>query len=184
MVTALKKSVSKIRLPSARHLEERLKVSQSVSQSGKQSVGQAGRQTGRQKHTVCLFQWWSTARAVLNQKKSVPLHSFPKKARGHTMCWRLAVGGWRLAVGDWQLVEVGGGWRRLVVGDWWLMVVGGWWLVAAGGWRLAGVSLNLGRRSCCWSMYQLCFYPALVQILLSPNFGPPPKKTWYPVSGG
>ena len=46
-------------LPSARHLKERLSVSQSVSQSGKQSVrqsvGQAGRQTGRQKHTVWLF---------------------------------------------------------------------------------------------------------------------------------
>ena len=59
------------------------------------------------------------------EKKSVPLHSFPKKARGHSMCstmvgggWRLAVGGdWRLAVGNWRLVAVGGGWRLLVVGD-------------------------------------------------------------------
>ena len=43
----------------ARHLEERLTVSQSVSQSGKQSVSQsvaqAGKQIGRQKHTVWLF---------------------------------------------------------------------------------------------------------------------------------
>ena len=45
----------KILLPSARHLEERLTVSQSVSQSVRHSVGQAGRQTGRQKHTVWLF---------------------------------------------------------------------------------------------------------------------------------
>ena len=62
---------NEILLPSARHLEERLTVSQSVSQSGKQSVrqsvGQAGRQTGRQKHTLCLcsvavysYQQWGT----------------------------------------------------------------------------------------------------------------------------
>ena len=51
-----------ILLPSAKHLEERLTVSQSVSQSGKQPVSQSGkqpvrqsRQTGRQKHTVWLF---------------------------------------------------------------------------------------------------------------------------------
>ena len=54
-------------------------------------------------------------RAVLNgEKKSVPVHSFPKKAHGHTMCWR-----W--AVGDWRLVAVSGGW---------------WCLAAAGGWGL------------------------------------------------
>ena len=104
------------------------------------------------------------ARAVLNGKKtSVPLHSVPKKARGHAMCstmvgggWRVAVGGWRqLAVGSWQLA-VGGGWWWLVVGGWWL-VVGGWWrlvvvgswrLVAAGGWRglvaVAGWRLVVG----------------------------------------
>ena len=46
---------------------------------------------------------------------SVPSHSFPKKARWHTMCWWWAVGGGRLATC---------GWRRLVVGDWWLMAVG------------------------------------------------------------
>ena len=44
-----------ILLPSARHLEERLTVSQSVSQSGSRSGKQAGRQTGRQKHAVWLF---------------------------------------------------------------------------------------------------------------------------------
>ena len=38
------KEAYKILLPSARHLKERLTVSQ--------SVGQAGRQTGRQKHKV------------------------------------------------------------------------------------------------------------------------------------
>ena len=51
--------MQKILLPPARHLEERLTVSQSVSQSGKQSVRQsvrqAGRQTGRQKHAVKLI---------------------------------------------------------------------------------------------------------------------------------
>ena len=66
-------------------------------------------------------------RAVLNGgKKKCSGTSFPKKARGHSMCstmvgggWRLAVGGgWRLAVGSWQLA-VGGGW-------WWLAAVGGW----------------------------------------------------------
>ena len=45
------------------------------------------------------------------EKKSVPLHSFPKKAHVHTMCWRWAVGGWRLATGGWwRLVAVGGSW--------------------------------------------------------------------------
>ena len=101
----------------------------------------------------------------LTQKKKCSGTSFPKKARGHSMCstmvgggWRLAVGGsWRLAVGNWRLVAVGGGWRWLVVGGWWLVAVGsgwqlavgrrwrlaaiggGWWLVAGGGWRLMGV---------------------------------------------
>ena len=66
--------------------------------------------------------------AVLHGKKQ-----FSQKARGHTMCWRWAVGGWRLAT-------VGGGWRRLVVGDWWLMAVGsGWRLVVGRHWRLAAV---------------------------------------------
>ena len=99
------------------------------------------------------------ARAVLNggkkKEKKCSGTSFPKKARGHSMCstmvsggWRLAVGGsWRLAVGNWRLVAVGGGWRRLVVGDWWLVEVGSgwqlavdrrWWLAAVGGgWWLA-----------------------------------------------
>ena len=56
-------------------------------------------------------------RAVLNEKKSVLLHNFPKKVRGHTMCWRWAVGSWRLATGSW--------WRLVVVG-------GGWWLEIGG----------------------------------------------------
>ena len=84
-------------------------------------------------------------RAVLKgKKKSVPLHSFPQKALGHSMFnhgwWRLAVGGWRrLAIGSWQLV-VGGGWW-LVIGGWWRLVVVGDWrqLVALGGWQLVGV---------------------------------------------
>ena len=91
---------------------------------------------------------WASIRAVLNggkkKKKKCSGTSFPKKARGHSMCstmvgggWQLVVGGgWRLAVGNWRLVAVGGGWRRLVVGDWWSVAVGsGWQLVAAGGWR-------------------------------------------------
>ena len=56
----------------------------------------------------------STGRS-LTGKKSFPLHSFPKKVCGQTMCWRWAVGSWHLAVGDWRLVAVGGGWWRLVV---------------------------------------------------------------------
>ena len=60
----------------------------------------------------------TTVGRFLTEKKSVPLHSFPKNARGHTMCWRWAVGSWRLAVG--------GGWWRLVV------VGGGWWLGMGG----------------------------------------------------
>ena len=71
-------------------------------------------------------------RAVLNgEKKSVPLHSFPKKSpRAHHV----------LAVGGWRLVAVGGGWRRLVVGDWWLMAVGSGWRLAVGRrWRFAAV---------------------------------------------
>ena len=100
----------------------------------------------------------------LTEKKNCSRTSFPKKARGHSMCstmvgrgWRLTVGGgWRLAVGNWRLVAVGGGWRRLMVGDWWLVAVGsgwqlavgrrwrlaavgGWRLVAVGGWRLVAV---------------------------------------------
>ena len=85
-------------------------------------------------------------RAVLNGKKQKKCSraSFPKKARGHSMCstvvgggWRLAaVGGWQLATGGWwRLVVVGGGWW-LVIGGWWrLAVVGSWRLVAAGGWQ-------------------------------------------------
>ena len=84
----------------------------------------------------------------LTEKKKCSGTSFPKKARGHSMCstmvgggWRLAVGGgWRLAVGNWRLVAVGGGWRRLVVGDWWLVAVGSGWQLAVGRrWRLAAV---------------------------------------------
>ena len=63
--------------------------------------------------------------AVFNGKKKVPLHSFPKKLYGHSMCSTMVGGGWQLAVGrTWQLVAVGGGWQRLVVGDWWLVAVG------------------------------------------------------------
>ena len=83
------------------------------------------------------------------RRKKVPVPRFSKNARGHTMCWRWAVGGWRLATGGWwRLAAVGGGWRRLVVGDWWLMAVGSgwrlavgrrWWLAIGGGWRLVAV---------------------------------------------
>ena len=68
------------------------------------------------------------------KKRSVPVPWFPKSADGHTMCWRLAVGGWRLAVGgSWQLVAVDGGWRQLVVGDWRLMAVNSGWRLAVDG---------------------------------------------------
>ena len=46
--------VDKILLPSAVHLEERLKVSQSVTWSGKQSVRQSVGQAGRQTETHSL----------------------------------------------------------------------------------------------------------------------------------
>ena len=47
-------SHSKILLPSAVHLEERLTVSQSVSYSGKQSVRQSVGQAGKQTETHSL----------------------------------------------------------------------------------------------------------------------------------
>ena len=84
----------------------------------------------------------------LTEKKKCSGTSFPKKARGHSMCSTMVGGGWRLAVGNWRLVAVGGGWRRLVVGDWWLVAVGSGWqlavgrrrrLAAVGGWRLVAV---------------------------------------------
>ena len=56
--------------------------------------------------------------APLTGKKKVFLYTvFPKKARGHTMCWRWVVGGGRLTTGNW--------WRLVVVG-------GGWWLGIGG----------------------------------------------------
>ena len=75
-------------------------------------------------------------RGVLNGKKKCSGTSFPKKARGHSMCSTMVGGSWRLAaVGGWRLVAVGGGWW-LAVGGWRrLAVVGSWRLVAAGGWR-------------------------------------------------
>ena len=101
---------------------------------------------------MCGGQWGEAnpTREVLNGgKKSVPLHSFPKKARGHTMCWRWVVGSWRLATGGWwRLVVVGGGWLWLaaaggwglvVDGSWQWLAVGGWWLAVGGGWRLVAV---------------------------------------------
>ena len=72
------------------------------------------------------------ARAVLNGKgkKKCSRTSFPKKARGHSMCSTMVGGGWWLAVG--------GGWRLAVGGGWWLAVGGGWWRLAVdGSWRLA-----------------------------------------------
>ena len=48
------------------------------------------------------------------------LYQFPKKARGHTMCW-------------WWLVAVGGGWWLGIGGQWRLAVVGGWRRLAVGG---------------------------------------------------
>ena len=91
-------------------------------------------------YSMLMYCPHSEAGWSLMEKKSVPIHSFPKKARGHTMCRRWAVGGWRLAVGDWRLVAVCGGWWQLVVGDWWLMVVGSGWRLAVGGrWRLVAV---------------------------------------------
>ena len=98
----------------------------------------------------------------LTEKKSFPSHSFPKKARWHTMCWRWAVGGWGLVVdGGWQWLAVGG-WSPLVVG-------GGWRLAVGGGWWL-GVDGTLGRS----------LWAVLNQKKLSPLRNPlekPPKQT-------
>ena len=97
---------------------------------------------------------WSSAGGSFREKrkKSVPIHSFPKKTAcsSYVQPWLVAVGGWRLvAVGGWRLVAVGG-WRLVAVGGWqsanWRLVVGDWWLVAVGsGWRLA-----VGRRWRFW----------------------------------
>ena len=99
--------------------------------------------------------WLDQTRAVLNGKKKCSVTQFSQKARGHTMCWRWAVGGWRLVTGGWwRLAAVGGsglvvdgGWQWLAVGGWSPLAVGGGWrLVAVGGgwWRLA-VDGPLGR---------------------------------------
>ena len=82
-----------------------------------------------------LVKWvYSMQGVLIGGKKKCCGTSFPKKARGHSMCstmvgggWRWG-GGWRLAVGNWRLVAVGGGW--------WLAVGGGWRLMGVGGWRL------------------------------------------------
>ena len=47
--------VIEILLPSARHLKERLTISQSVGQPISQSVSQSGKLSVRQKHTVLGF---------------------------------------------------------------------------------------------------------------------------------
>ena len=46
----------------------------------------------------------STGWGVLNggKKKKCSRTSFPKKARGHSMCSTMVGGGWRLAVGGWR----------------------------------------------------------------------------------
>ena len=67
----------------------------------------------------------SPAGRSLTGKKKCSGTSFPKKARGHSMCSTMVGGGWRLAVG--------GGWR-LAVGNWWLVAVGGGWWLVIGGW--------------------------------------------------
>ena len=80
---------------------------------------------------------WSAAHLVpgrsLMEKKKCSGTSFPKKARGHSMCSTMVGGGWRLAVGGWQLAT-GGWWRLVVVGGGWWLVIGGWWRLAVGGW--------------------------------------------------
>ena len=70
-------------------------------------------------------------RAVLNGKKKCSGTSFPKKARGHSMCLTMVGGGWRLAVGGWRLAV--GGWRLATGGCWRLAAVGGWRLVVPWG---------------------------------------------------
>ena len=71
------------------------------------------------------------------KENSVPLHSSPQKARGHTTCWRWAVGSWRLATGGWWRLAAVGGWGLVVDGGWQWLAVGGWSPLAVGGWRLA-----------------------------------------------
>ena len=62
---------------------------------------------------------------VPQHPREIYIYSFPKKARGHTMCWRWVVGGSRPATGGWwRLVAFGGGGRLAVGGGWWLAVDG------------------------------------------------------------
>ena len=53
----------------------------------------------------------------LTEKKTCSGTSFPKKARGHSMCSTMVGGGWQLAVGGWRLAAVDG----------WQLATGGWW---------------------------------------------------------
>ena len=73
--------------------------------------------------TACSFCGEHTRNAgrSLTGKKSVLLHSFPKKAHGHSMCSTMVGGGWRLAVGGWRLAAIGG----------WRLATGGWWSLGA-----------------------------------------------------
>ena len=64
--------------------------------------------------------------SLTEEKKKCSRTTFPKKARGHSMCSTMVCGGW-------SPLAVGGGWWRLVVGGWWLMGVGGWRLVVPWG---------------------------------------------------
>ena len=87
----------------------------------------------KEKKTFCTSddarQRWlagGSLREKQKKKKSVPVHSFPKKTAcsSYVQPWLVAVGGWQLATGGWWwLVVVGGGWRRLVVGGGWPLVV-------------------------------------------------------------
>ena len=81
--------------------------------------------------------FWSCAlgagRSLTGKKKNSGT-SFPKTARGHSMCSTMVGGGWRLAIGGWRWLVVGSS-QLAIGGGWWLAVGGGWWLAVGGGWH-------------------------------------------------
>ena len=68
------------------------------------------------------------------KRKSVPIHSFPKKTAcsSYVQPWLAVVGsGWRLAVGRRSRLAAVGVRRFIAVGGLWRLVVGGWWSLGA-----------------------------------------------------
>ena len=85
------------------------------------------RSTGVLDQKLCAPQYPTPQKAVgasqagrsLTEKKKCSRTSFPKKARGHSMCSTMVGDSWRLAAVGGRQLAVGGSW-------WWLAAVGGW----------------------------------------------------------